>query len=82
MKSAAIFPGSVGAIAKRFGVDVHQVEYVIRARALKSVGRAGNANLYDESTVERIGVELEQVAAKKQAGAVPALAGAETAAAR
>ena len=64
-----VLKGSIGAIAKRFGVEVHQVEYVLRSRPdLTPVGRAGAANLYDEPTVERIGHILREIAAKKHAG--------------
>lgn len=68
-----IFPGGVGAIARRFDMPVSRVEYVLRTRPdLKPLGRIGNARLFGQATVEKIGEELERIAAarKPAAGAV------------
>jgi len=52
---------TVGEIARRLGVPVHRVEYVIRARAIAPCGRAGNARVFTEADVARIGAELRRI---------------------
>lgn len=57
---------TVGEIARRFGVQVHQVEYVIRTRGIEPIGRAGSAYVYSEADAERIGSELRRIRAERQ----------------
>lgn len=58
MNSVAELP-TVGVIARRANCSVHQIEYLIRSRAIKPIGRAGNAFVYSENAVELIRNELE-----------------------
>lgn len=52
---------TVGVIAQRLGVPIHRVAYIIRARGIAPVGRAGNARTFAEEQVEQISVELHQI---------------------
>jgi DNA-binding transcriptional MerR regulator len=57
---------TVGEIARRNGVSVHKVEYVIRSRNMQPAARAGNARVFGAEDVERIGAELRCIAAEKE----------------
>lgn len=57
---------TVGVIAKRLKVKVHQVEYVLRTREIHPVSWAGNARVYSESDVERVQSELCRIAAERE----------------
>ena len=57
---------TVGEIARRYGVQVHQVEYVIRTRRLQPVGKGGNAHIYSDADMEFIGAELKRIAQDKE----------------
>ena len=52
---------TVGEIARRSGVPIHRIEYVIRARGVTPSGRAGNAYVYAEADVRRIIGELQRI---------------------
>lgn len=52
---------TVGEIARRYGVPIHRVEYVIRTRCIEPAGIAGNARIYSDSDVERIASELKRI---------------------
>ena len=56
---------TVGVIAQRLGEPLHRIEYVIRARGIRPVGKAGNAWIFSESDVQRIANELKQIDAEK-----------------
>jgi DNA-binding transcriptional MerR regulator len=56
---------TVGEIARRLGVEVHRVEYVIRTRRVTPAGRAGNALVYTDQDVERIASELNRIARER-----------------
>jgi len=56
---------TVGEIARRLGVAVHRVEYVIRARRVRPSGWAGNARVFTEADVDRIRSELRRIDAEK-----------------
>ena len=49
---------TVGVIAHELGVPLHRVEYIIRARGIAPVGRAGNARVFSDADVQRIAAEL------------------------
>jgi hypothetical protein len=49
---------TVGTISTRFGVAIHKVKYIISARKIQPVARAGHAHVYDDAAVARIGEEL------------------------
>jgi DNA-binding transcriptional MerR regulator len=56
---------TVGEIARRHNVPIHRVEYVIRSRGIQPVGRAGNARVFAERDVARIGSELCRIAQER-----------------
>jgi hypothetical protein len=51
---------TVGDIARRLGVPMHRVQYVILARGIKAAGRAGVLRLFDAEAVGRITAELRK----------------------
>jgi hypothetical protein len=57
---------TIGEIARRLGTPTHRVEYVIRARHIKPCGRAGNARVFDESSVAAIDAELKRIEEAKE----------------
>ena len=61
MVSPALSVPTVGEIARRLGVPVHKVEYVIRARRIEPAGWAGNLRIFTEADVQRIGSELHRI---------------------
>ncbi len=52
---------TVGEIARRMGKPIHCVDYVIRTRGIKPIGRAGNANIYAETDIPYIASELRRI---------------------
>lgn len=52
---------TVGEIARRNGVPIHRVEYVIRSRHILPIGKAGNSLIYNSEAVERIASELRRI---------------------
>ncbi len=56
---------TIGEIARRLGEPVHRIEYVIRARLICPIGRAGNARVFAEEALEAIATELERIGATK-----------------
>ena len=52
---------TVGEIARRLSQPLHRVEYIIRARDLRPVGRAGNARVFSEADVDFIRSELRRI---------------------
>ena len=56
---------TIGEIARRLGVPIHRVEYVIRARRIRPSGWAGNARVFADETVDVIARELQQIDAAK-----------------
>lgn len=52
---------TVGVIARRLGVPLHRVEYVIRSREIQPVSVAGNARIFAESDVAFIASELRRI---------------------
>lgn len=52
---------TVGVIARRLGQPLHRVEYILRARNIEAEGRAGNARVFSEPTIERIRSELARI---------------------
>lgn len=59
-----VFP-TFGKIARRLGVPVHRVEYVLRARRILPAGRAGNAYLYSKADVDQTASELRRIQSEK-----------------
>lgn len=60
---SAIAPSvpTIGEIARRLGVPIHRVEYVIRAREISPCGWAGNVRVFSDADVERIATELHHI---------------------
>jgi hypothetical protein len=52
---------TVGTIAQRLAEPLHRVEYVIGARGIKPIGRAGNLRVFSEAAVQRIAGELRRI---------------------
>ena len=52
---------TVGEIARRLGVPLHRVEYIIRARNIGPIGWAGNARVFSEADVAHIAGELRRI---------------------
>jgi DNA-binding transcriptional MerR regulator len=52
---------TIGEIARRTGYPVHRVEYVIRTRDIKPVGRAGTARIFSDSDVQYIASEMRRI---------------------
>ena len=57
---------TVGVIAKKLHVSVHQVEYLIRSRQIEPTAIAGNARVFAAIDVDRIAAELQRIAELKQ----------------
>lgn len=50
---------TVGVIAERLAVPIHRVEYLLRARDIAPVQRAGHLRIFDEGAVETLARELK-----------------------
>ena len=53
---------------RRTGKAVHCVDYVIRTRGIKPIGRAGHAKIYAESDVAFIASELRRIDEEREEG--------------
>ena len=67
MDAPTIMP-TVGEIARRLGVPIHRVEYVLRTRDIAPLAMAGNARIYAESDVDRVASELHRIDADRVEG--------------
>jgi DNA-binding transcriptional MerR regulator len=56
---------TIGEIARRLGVAVHRVEYVVWTRNLKPAARAGNLRVFLESDIDYIASELRRIDADR-----------------
>jgi hypothetical protein len=54
-------PPTIGVIAERLGRPLHKIEYIIKARKIWGIGRAGNARLFSEDDVRLIALELQRI---------------------
>lgn len=52
---------TVGAIAERLNEPLHRIEYVIRARGIVPISRAGNARIFSDTDVQFIASELRRI---------------------
>jgi len=57
---------TVGEIARRLGVPIHRVEYMIRSRNLAPVSRAGNCRVFAEADVTFIGAQIRRIDAERE----------------
>ncbi len=78
---------TVGELARRAGVPVHRVTYVIETRGILPVGRAGHARVFSAAAADQVLTTLSQMAAERSAvstqtykrvAAVPSVGGADT----
>jgi len=53
---------TVGEIARQTGLPLHRVEYLLHARQIQPIGRAGNARVYDPEVVELVRSEAALIA--------------------
>jgi hypothetical protein len=63
---------TVGAIARRYGAQTHQVEHILKTRDIQPIGKAGSAYVYSDSDVEYIGAELRRIQRDREGGDVHA----------
>lgn len=56
---------TIGKIQRRTGATPHQIDYIIKSRRIRPVGRAGNARVFSESDVRRIADELRRIASAR-----------------
>ena len=59
---------TVGEIARRLGVPLHRVEYVICSRRLHPCSRAGHARVFTEADVDHIASELRRIERDREGG--------------
>lgn len=55
---------TIGAIAREAGQPLHRVEYLVRARNIAPIGRAGRLRVFSAETARQIVTELRGNAAK------------------
>lgn len=67
MPTATPSAPTVGVIARRLGVPLHRVEYVIRSRDIQPASVAGNARVFTEADVDFIASELRRIDAEREA---------------
>jgi hypothetical protein len=65
MASSVPVVPTVGEIARRVGVPIHRVEYVIRTRNIHPTGWAGNARVFTDAEVAYIASELRRIDEEK-----------------
>ena len=68
MTNPVLVAPTIGEIARRLGVPVHRVEYVIRTRNLRPVARAGNLRVFSEADVAYVASELRRMDTDRAGG--------------
>lgn len=66
---------TTGEIARRLGVAVHRVEYVISTRRIQAAGRAGIAKVYSDAQLRYIEKELKQIEEERNHASAAAAGG-------
>lgn len=61
MSESATSVPTVGEIARRLGVPVHRVQYVIRSRGIRPACRAGIARVFSEADTAFIEHEIAHI---------------------
>ena len=61
---------TVARIASHLGVDRHRIEYLIDARGISPIARAGIARIFAPSDVDRLRVEIKRINAQREGGAM------------
>lgn len=59
---------TVGTIARRKGVPIHRVKYVVESRGIAAEGFAGNARVFSPAAADQIEQELDRIAEAKCRG--------------
>ena len=58
---------TAGQIARQLNAPLHRVEYILRTREVRPIGRAGNIRVFAEADVEYIRAELRRIDAEREA---------------
>lgn len=53
---------TVGTIARRKGVPVHRIEYIVHSRGIAAEGFAGNSRVFSAAATDQIEQELDRIA--------------------
>jgi hypothetical protein len=61
---------TVARIASSLDVDRHRIEYLIDARGIEPIDRAGVARVFAASDVDRIAREIARIDAERRGGAL------------
>lgn len=61
---------TVARIASHLGVDRHRIEYLIDARGIKPIARAGIARIFAPADVDRLAREIVKINAEREGGAL------------
>ncbi len=61
---------TVARIATHLGVDRHRIEYLIDARGIKPIARAGIARIFAPADVDRLAREIERINTEREGGAL------------
>ena len=61
---------TVARIAAYLGVDRHRIEYLIDARGIKPIARAGIARIFAPADVDRLTHEIAKINADREGGAL------------
>lgn len=56
---------TAGTMAERLGVPLHKIQYVLRSRNIKPVGKAGTLRVYSEAQVDEVAENLETINERK-----------------
>ncbi len=59
---------TVARIAAHLRVDRHRIEYLIDARGIEPIARAGIARIFSPADVDRLACEIEKIDAERQGG--------------
>lgn len=52
---------TVGELARRSGLPIHRVSYIIKSRKIKPLAKAGASWIYSEADLERIISQAERI---------------------
>jgi DNA-binding transcriptional MerR regulator len=56
---------TLGVMSSRLNIPIHRVEYLVRARDIKPVSRAGRFRVFDEQAIETLRQEVSQMEQRK-----------------
>ena len=61
---------TVARIASHLGVDRHRIEYLIDARGITPIARAGIARIFTPTDVDLLAREIERINTEREGGAL------------